>query len=274
MKETPLFPHFLYQKSISSVLWCYTGAGYCFEENFEQIIKLNHESIPLCIIFSSAGALVANRYGFFWNLCQNPLEKDFIHFIFERKDVLRYNIKKLLDSAKLSYSFAPNDPAYSSAVSLANNEAVVCIIGSPITANTAAKLVNGIADTYITNLITQGLKAGKKIGIFPTDTTFPEAMSLLPIRYRGNPKSEKIDPKICQFNAIKNLSSNQIDFLAQYCVGCHQCVKMLPEIFSSEKKRKIKVRKIDAQNAARLEADFTIFTQPSEIHSFVKKCFK
>jgi dihydromethanopterin reductase (acceptor) len=274
MKETPFLPPFLYQKSTSAVLWCYTGAGYCFEENFEQIIKLNRESIPICIIFSSAGALVANRYGFFWKLCQITIEQDYIHFIFQNKDVLHYNIKKLLNRANLSYSVAPNDPAYSQAVSLANNEAVVCIIGSPITANTTAKLANGIADTFITNLITQGLKADKNIGIFPTDAIFPEVISLLPVRYRGNTSTKKINTNICQFGAIKETRSHQIEFLAQYCVGCYQCVKVLPELFFSAKKQKVRIRKIDTQNSDKLSSEVVVFAKPGEIYNFVKEQFE
>ena len=82
MKETAFLPSFLFHQSKSTVIWCYTGAGYGYKENYKQIINLNRNAIPIIIIFSNAGALVANRYGFFWNLGQTTIEKDLI--LYER----------------------------------------------------------------------------------------------------------------------------------------------------------------------------------------------
>lgn len=273
MKETAFLPSFLSHQLKPTVIWCYTGAGYGYKENYNQIINLNRNAIPIIIIFSNAGALVANRYGFFWNLAQTTIEKDLIHFIFENEKVLQFNIKKLLEQADLSYSTAPNDPAFSYAISLANNDAVRCIIGSPLTANTTAKLVNGIADTYITNLIVHGLKAGKKIGIFPTDASFSEVTSFLPVRYHRKTISRKIDPKLCQFNAIRITNFDQIEYLAHYCVGCLKCVHEFPEVFSSLEEITIKIRQIDAQNANKLASELTVFKEPEQIYHFVKQFF-
>jgi len=274
MKETAFLPSFLSHQSKSTVIWCYTGAGYGYKENYKQIINLNRNAIPIIIIFSNAGALVANRYGFFWNLGQTTIEKDLIHFIFENEKVLQCNIKKILDRANLSYSTAPNDPAFSYAISLANNDAVRCIIGSPLTANTTAKLANGIADTFITNLIVHGLKAGKKIGIFPTDASFPEVTSFLPVRYHSKTISRKVDPKLCQFNAIKINRFNQIEYLAHFCVGCLKCVHEFPEVFSFLEEITVKIRQIDAQNASKLASELSIFNKPEQINPFVKQLFR
>jgi flavoprotein len=265
---------FLSKQSSLTVIWCYTGAGHCFKENFEQIIKLNQDCIPICLIFSEAGALVANRYGFFWRLCQSDLKKDTIHFMFPNKDILNSNIEILLNRANLSYGILSQDPAYSIAISLAYNRGVACIIGSPFTANTIAKLASGIADSFISNLISHGVKAGSNIGIFPTDASTIEVTSFLPVRYCGKSSSEQIEIGICQYNAIKGINPLEIDFLANMCVGCKKCVMKYPELFTYGEQIKVKIRNIDVQNVNHLRSEVVIFSSPKEIEKFVKRKIK
>ena len=64
MNKSLSFFSFLSRQSTSTVLWCYTGAGHFFKSNLNQLLKLNQTKVPICLIFSNAGALIANRYGF------------------------------------------------------------------------------------------------------------------------------------------------------------------------------------------------------------------
>ncbi len=262
---------FLSQQSTSTVLWCYTGAGHRFEENFEQILKLNRESIPICFIFSDAGALVANRYGFFWKLSKTTFKKDLVHFLFQNEEILNSNIKTFLNQMNLSYDVIPFDPAFSSAISLVYNNKIVCIIGSPLTANTVAKLANGLADNFTTNLLTHGMKAGINIGIFPTDAISSEEISILPVRYNGKGSSKRIGTDVCQYNAIKEITPSKIDFLARYCIGCKKCVEKYPEFFTHGEKIKVRIRNTDVQNVNKLKSEVVVFSSPKEIVNFVKK---
>lgn len=271
MKKTVSFLPFLSQRSTPTVLWCYTGAGHHFKENFEHILKLNRESIPICLIFSDAGALVANRYGFFWKLSKTILKKDLIHFIFQNEEILNLNIKLFLNQVNLSYDVIPFDPSFSIAVSLAYNKMIACIIGSPLTANTVAKLANGLADNFTTNLITHGMKAGINIGIFPTDAISSEETSILPVRYNGKGSSKQIKIDVCQYNAIKEITPSKIDFLARFCVGCKKCVEKYPEFFTFGEQIKVKIRNTDIQNANKLRSEVVVFSSPKEIENFVKK---
>ncbi|MFX0207713.1 MAG: flavoprotein, partial [Candidatus Hodarchaeota archaeon] len=212
------------------ILWCYTGGGHFFEEILEQIKKVNYEFIPISFVFSNAGALVANRYGFFWNLIHSNVRKEYLHFMFENS-VAQYNIENMLKKADFSYSIISKDPAFSIAMSLANSEAK-CIIACPLTANTAAKLALGITDSVISNLVSSGLKSGKKVGILPTDAIAQNIKTKLPIRQVKPVSSNQINVSVCKFNAIKEQHNHKIQFQPQFCVGCKECVKKYPDVFS------------------------------------------
>ncbi len=268
----PGLPIFISDQASPSVLWCYTGGGHFFKEIFEQIMKINHESIPICFVFSNAGALVANRYGFFWKLAHSKAKKEFFHFIFENV-VAQYNIKQILREADFSCSIIANDPAFSVAVALANSE-VRCIIGCPLTANIAAKLASGIADCFISNLLSAGLKSEKKVAILPTDALSQRIKTKLPIRQINQASTAQINPAICKFNALKKMPNDQIQFLPEFCVGCQVCVRKFPKVFSYGDEIKIKIREVDSQNIQKLSGELTVFQSPSDIFPFVRQFFQ
>jgi flavoprotein len=264
----PQISSFLSNKSSPAILWCYTGAGYFFDEIFDLIIDLNRESIPVCFVFSNAGALVANRYGLFWKISRSAYCKDYAHFIFEDV-VAKYNIQNLLQEANFSYSILSQDPTFSNAVALANTE-VNSIIACPLTANTASKLVLGVADSFISNLLSAGMKAGKKIGILPTDAKEQRIKTKLPIRQINPVSTTQFDITVCKFKAIEAINSSEIKYHPLYCVGCQLCVKKFPNIFSYGDEIEINIRKIDSQNIQKLRTELTVFNSPSEILPFIR----
>ena len=272
LSSLPSTPPFLSDQASPAILWCYTGGGHFFDEIFVQIKKLNHESIPICFVFSNAGALVANRYGFFWELAHSDARKECFHFIFENT-VAQNNIDKILLQADFSYSIISTDPAFSVAVALANSD-VRCIIACPLTANTAAKLAFGIADSFISNLLSAGLKSGKKVAIIPTDAQSRRMKTKLPIRQIKSASTDQINPDICEFNALKRTSTNQVQFLPQFCVGCKICVKKFPEVFSTGNQIEVKIREVDSQNIQKLSSELTVLRTPNEIYTFIKQFFQ
>ncbi|MFW9904617.1 MAG: flavoprotein [Candidatus Thorarchaeota archaeon] len=269
MSLIPQLSSFLSNKSSPSVLWCYTGAGHFFEEIFDLILDLNRNSIPICFVFSNAGALVANRYGLFWKLIRSDYRKEYAHFIFEEV-VAKYNIQDLLQEANFSYTILPKDPTFSAVVALANSE-IPYIIACPLTANTASKLVLGVADSLISNLLSAGRKAGKKIGILPTDSKQQRIKTKLPTRQINPSSTTQFDITVCKFKAIEETNTAEIIYSPQYCVGCQACVKKFPNIFSYGDKIEINVRKIDSDNIQRLCTEFTVFNSPSEILPFINQ---
>ncbi|UCE13297.1 MAG: hypothetical protein JSV04_14060 [Candidatus Heimdallarchaeota archaeon] len=272
MSLLPILPPFLSDKTSSSVLWCYTGGGHYFNELFDQLIRINHESIPVCFVFSDAGALVANRYGFFWKLAHSNIKKEYLHF-FLGETVAKYNIEKILCDAEFSYSIISKDPTFSISEVLAKSQ-VSCILACPLTANTAAKLVLGIADSIISNLLSSGLKSQKTVAILPTDAFFQQIETALPIRQIQLASSAQINTEICKFNALKENPINQIQFIPQFCVGCQLCVKKYPAVFSYGDMIKIKIREVDYQNIQKLKSELTVFQSPSEVFPFVQQFYR
>ena len=226
----PQFSSFLSGQTSPSVLWCYTGGGHFFTEIFNQITKVNRESIPICFVFSNAGALVANRYGFFWRIVHSDYRKEYMHFISEDV-VAHYNIKNMLQEANFSYSILSKDPTFSVAIAIANSE-IGCIIACPLTANTASKLVLGITDSIISNLLSTGLKSRKRIAILPTDAKPHRIKTKLPIRQITPAFSNQVNIAVCKFNALKETPTDTIQFFPQFCVGCQKCVEKFPSVFS------------------------------------------
>ncbi|MHA2224986.1 MAG: flavoprotein [Candidatus Hodarchaeales archaeon] len=269
MAQCPILPSFLSNQKSLPILWCYTGGGHFFEENFTELLKINEKSIPICLVFSTAGVLIANRYGFFWKLVNSSIKKDLIHLIFT-ETVAQNNIKTLLDQGDFSYTVVKIDPAYSIAFSLANIDSM-CIIASPLTANIVAKLVHGIADCIISNLLSAGLKSEKKIAIVPTDWNPQRIKSWLPVRLINPTKIAEISAEICNFHAIQERTNNEIHFLPQLCVGCQQCVKKFPQVFSYGDEIEVKIRKIDSQNVQKLSPEVSILQKPGEISAFIKQ---
>ncbi|MHA1975118.1 MAG: flavoprotein [Candidatus Hodarchaeales archaeon] len=248
------------------VLWCMTGGGHKFQENLNAFLELTEKSIPIILIFSNAGALVANRYGFFYRIKDFSDVANSSFMIFENKRVLSNNISRLLDQGNIGYAYLHNDPSFSQAFSLVNNT-LSCIVASPVTTNSMAKIRIGISDTLVTNIIVAGIKAGKKIAIFPTDVDTGIIKTKLPIKYRSSPNVE-IDISICEYGAIKR-SPSEIVYLPEYCVGCRACVDKYPTNFSYEEKYTINKRFIDAKNIDELSKECKILPSPADIPEFV-----
>ena len=265
LSQLPVLAKFLSKRAI---LWCYTGGGHLFAENLKEIKRISN-NYPILLLFSSAGALVANRYGFFWNLVHSEVKKENFYIILE-KAVAKFNIQDLLEKNNFSFSIFHKDPTYSKGIVLANSE-VECIIASPLTANTAAKLTYGITDSFITNLLSSGLKSEKQVGVLPTDSLSLQIKSKLPIRQTKSASTHEVSPTVCKFNALAKTSEGQLKFIPQYCVGCKQCVKKHPTIFSYGDEIKIRIREADAQNIQKLKSEMTVFQHPGEILPFIRQ---
>lgn len=119
-----------------NILWCVTGAGEFLRDSVEIIKSLKGHYVA--VFMSRAGEEVLKAYG-------------------------------LLRELKKSREVVP-EKDYSAAkagkISLGAYDAVVV---SPATANTVAKVANGIADNLITTAVSLALKSGTKVYMIPTD---------------------------------------------------------------------------------------------------------
>ncbi|MFW9999283.1 MAG: flavoprotein [Candidatus Hodarchaeota archaeon] len=123
------------------LMWGMTGTGYVLQESIDLMKELQEEyNVDLTVILSKEGAAVVKWY------------KKWLALTEAAKTV---KIEK-----------TPNIPFYAGPLQLGKYDLfLVC----PVSANSVAKIVYGIADTLITNCIAQAIKGGQKVYIFPSD---------------------------------------------------------------------------------------------------------
>jgi dihydromethanopterin reductase (acceptor) len=119
-----------------NILWCITGAGEFLKESIEAMRKLDDHEIT--VFLSKAGEEVLASY--------NLLE--------DVKEMGRVETEKDFASSKAGR------------VALGGYGVVIV---SPATANTVAKIANGIADNLVTTAVSLALKTDIKVCVVPTD---------------------------------------------------------------------------------------------------------
>ncbi|MFW9988564.1 MAG: flavoprotein [Candidatus Odinarchaeota archaeon] len=143
---------------ILKIIWGITGTGYLLDECIELMIELEKmDKVNLTVILSKEGAAVVKWYKK-WLTLTEAVEK--------------VKIEK-----------TPNIPFYAGPLQLGKFDFfLVC----PVSANSVAKIVNGIADSLITNCIAQAIKGGQTVYVFPSDqdtepivTTRPDGSPLV-----------------------------------------------------------------------------------------------
>ena len=118
-----------------------TGTGYLLQESIDLMKELQDEyNVKLTVILSKEGAAVVKWYKK-WLALTEAIEK--------------VKVEK-----------TPNIPFYAGPLQLGKFDFFLCC---PVSANTVAKIVYGIADTLITNCVAQAIKGGQIVYIFPSD---------------------------------------------------------------------------------------------------------
>lgn len=123
------------------LMWGITGTGYVLQESIDLMKQLQEDfKIDLTVILSKEGAAVVKWYKKWLSLTEV---------------VKKVKVEK-----------TPNIPFYAGPLQLGNYDMfIVC----PVSANSVAKIVHGIADTIITNCVAQAIKGGQNVYIFPSD---------------------------------------------------------------------------------------------------------
>ncbi len=122
-------------------MWGMTGTGYVLQESIDLMMELQENfNLFLSVILSKECADVVKWYKKWLALTEA---------------VKKVKIEK-----------TPNIPFYAGPLQLGNYDLfLVC----PVSANSVAKIVSGIADTLITNCVAQAIKGGQTVYIFPSD---------------------------------------------------------------------------------------------------------
>jgi archaeoflavoprotein AfpA len=123
------------------LIWGITGTGYILQELIDLMVDLqNNHDIDITVILSKEGAAVVKWYKK-WLALTEAVEK--------------VKVEK-----------TPNIPFYAGPLQLGKFDFFLCC---PVSANTVAKIVHGIADTLITNCVAQAIKGGQIAYLFPSD---------------------------------------------------------------------------------------------------------
>jgi archaeoflavoprotein AfpA len=133
------------------IAWGITGAGDMIPELMEIMKELaQNENLKIRIFLSKAAKTVIDMYKFWDDL----------------EAIGKVQVEK--DS---------NTPFLAAALQMQKYDFFLI---APSSANTTAKIVHGIADTLITNSLSQGLKGGCPVYILPVDQEFGTTVTILP----------------------------------------------------------------------------------------------
>jgi archaeoflavoprotein AfpA len=133
------------------IAWGITGAGDMLPEIVDIMKELiKDEKVQVKIFLSKAGKTVIDLYKFWEDL-------ETIGKVTVEKDA--------------------NTPFLAAALQLRKYDFFLI---APSSANTTAKIVHGIADTLITNSLSQGIKGGCPVIILPVDQDFGSVTTILP----------------------------------------------------------------------------------------------
>ena len=158
-------------------MWGITGTGYLIKESIDLMKELQNEfkdEIDITVMLSKEGEVVVKWY--------------------KQGDYLNEVIKKL------KVEKTPNNPFLAGPLQLGKYDLfLVC----PVSANSVAKIVYGIADTLITNCVAQAIKGGVIVYLFPSDQHVEPIVTSRP---DGSPLILKIrDIEIENVNKLKKM---------------------------------------------------------------------
>lgn len=157
------------------LMWGITGTGYLLDECINLMKVLQEEfNVDITIILTKEGMAVVKWYKKWLALTEA---------------VKRVKVEK-----------TPNIPFYAGPLQLGKYDMfLVC----PVSANSIAKIVYGIADTLITNCVAQAVKGDMKVHIFPSDQDLEPIVTTRP---DGSPLVLKIrDVEIENISKLKKL---------------------------------------------------------------------
>ena len=209
------------------IAWGISGAGHLLQESVNILIELSKEH-EVTVLLSGAGEEVLKMYGLFESV-KNLTGGKYRELILE-------------DDQRASFPMTGR-------FSLGTYD---LLIVSPTTSNTIGKIVNGIADTLITNAVAQAGKGRVKTYIIPVDLESGDLETVLPSKLELDlcQKCENCVPSsTCPNNAIA--SGVEINLLK--CNGCGACQTVCQfGAITGGRLITIHMRDIDIQNTTKL----------------------
>lgn len=211
------------------IAWGVTGAGRLLEESVERVEELAEEH-DVTVFLSGAAEEVLVMYGLLDRL-EGALSGEYLNEIFRQSE---------------------SGKSYSKAGRFALGK-YDCLVVSPCTSNTSAKMVSGISDNLVTNAFAQAGKAGVRTYVVPVDLEGSQ-VSETPHRVLRElcEECDECPPaEECPEGAFDRTGGTQIDL--EKCIACGICVELCPYgAVSGGEDVWSKARKIDIRNAEEL----------------------
>jgi archaeoflavoprotein AfpA len=150
---------------VKKLLWGITGSGDYIKEIVDLIIKIQKDmELEITVVLSINGELVLKFYKILNKLNENI--------------------------ANIKVEKGPNNPFIAGKMQTGFYDYIVI---SPVSGNTLAKIVHGIADSLISNGVAQALKGGQKVYLFPTDQERLDTTTILPSGKAFKLKHRQVD---------------------------------------------------------------------------------
>lgn len=232
------------------IAWGITGAGHLLEASVDVLKYIKDEGHDLSIYLSGAGEEVLRMYGLFNKVKNLTGEGYYNELILERDQELSYPMTGRFSLGKYDL-----------------------LVISPTISNTIGKIVNGIADTLITNAVTQAGKGNVKTLIVPVDFEAGDLETVLPSKLELDEcqQCEVCDAaEACPQEAIT--PGVEINLLK--CKGCGICQQACPySAIAGGKKITIHMREIDIENTHKLFNfdGVKVLSEPEKVKKYLKK---
>lgn len=187
------------------VAWGITGAGAYLYESIEAIktlVRITHVTVYV----SRAGRVLLKSYGFLDELL-SAMKTDYPSgIVFEDEE-----------SASYPLAMRVYRGVYGS------------VVISPASLNTVSKIIHGISDSLVSNLVIHALKSGLRVYIVPVDLF--EIKSTIPLvidRVKCNLCSECIASTVCSTSALTKDRVAKVKLNLAKCNKCGLCRNACP----------------------------------------------
>ncbi|ADV65127.1 flavoprotein [Desulfurococcus mucosus] len=189
-----------------SVAWGVTGAGAFMRESIDVMASLTETGVSITAYVSRAARSILSMYGLLERLVavlQGPYPRG---VVFEDEE-------------------APGFPSTGRLYKGVYDIAVV----SPASMNTVAKIVNGIADSLVSNMVMHAIKNNMRVLILPVDLY--ESSSLIPIvidRGKCSLCNWCAAADSCPTGALRHDPYHRVRVDASKCTRCYVCKDRCP----------------------------------------------
>jgi dihydromethanopterin reductase (acceptor) len=225
------------------IAWGFTGAGHLLQESVDALVKLSKDH-EITVMTSGAGEEVLKMYGLFETV-KNLTGGKYRELVLESDQRDSYPMTGRFSLATYDLLFV-----------------------SPATSNTIAKIVNGIADSLITNAVAQAGKGKVTTYIVPVDLKSGDIETVLPSKLELE-SCKNCEP--CQAAAAcpQDAITPGVEINLLKCEGCGTCQSTCPfNAVTGGKIITIHMREIDVENTSKLNniEGINILSHPKELN--------